>query len=91
MSKKATMEDKPVRIKVAPNGRIVIPSKFRKALGVENGGELLLRKGEMGLELYTVAQAVDALQKYFRQFKKPGESMVDEFLAERKREVERES
>jgi hypothetical protein len=38
----------------------------------------------------TVLQTAKEVQAFFEQFKKPGESVVDEFLAERREEALRE-
>ena len=71
-------------------GRVVIPAAIRKELGLEPGGELLIHVDNGTIQLYTRKQAIEKAKAYFRQFIKPGESIVDELLEERRREAEAE-
>jgi AbrB family looped-hinge helix DNA binding protein len=80
----------PTRLRVGPDGRVVIPAAFREALGLSEGTTLIaaLEGGE--LHLLTVPAAVRKAQAIVRQFVPKGVSLVDELLEERRREVERE-
>lgn len=80
-----------VRVRLNENGRIVIPAAFRKALGIELGDELLLRLGEDGVLLTTIKLRVAMAQRLVRKYVKPGESLVDDLIAERRTEARRES
>lgn len=80
-----------VRVRLNENGRIVIPAAFRKALGIELGDELLLRLGEDGVLLTTIKLRVAMAQRLVRKYVKPGESLVDDLIAERRAEARRES
>ncbi len=78
------------KAKIGPNGRIVIPAACRKALGVGPGDEVLMRLEDGELRLYTQAQAVRRAQELVRKHVPEGESLVDDLLAERRREVAQE-
>lgn len=78
------------RVKIDSMGRILLPVEIRSSLNIQKGDELLLSVAEDGLRLCTMMQAVREAQTYFQQFKKPGESVVDEFLRGRREEAERE-
>ena len=79
-------------VKLADAGRLVIPAALRREMGVEPGDDLLLRVDEDG-ELTVIGrmQAIKRIQARAQQFKKPGESVVDEFIAEREAEAAREA
>ena len=38
------MSTQEIRLKLSENGRVVIPAQVRKALGVEAGDEIILRR-----------------------------------------------
>ena len=82
--------NQPYRVRVAAGGRIVIPAEVRQELGVKEGDELILSPSECGYRMSTVEQVVREAQAYFRQFKRPGVSVVDEFIEERRQEAAKE-
>ena len=71
-------------------GRILIPAAIRKELGLGEGEELIVRMKNGSIEMYTLAEAIRRAQEYCEQFKKSGESVVDDLLEERRREVAEE-
>ena len=79
-----------IRVRVAAGGRVVIPAEVRQGMGVREGDELIITRDGDGIRITTVQQAVKEVQAFFGQFKKPGESVVGEFLAERREEVAKE-
>lgn len=80
------------RVKLGEAGRLVIPAALRQQMGIKPGDELLLRVDEDGeLKVIGRTQAIRRIQAYAQQFKKPGESVVDEFIAEREAEARREA
>jgi AbrB family looped-hinge helix DNA binding protein len=85
----AVMEQQ-VRLKVNENGRIVIPAEFRKALGIEVGDEVLVRLEKHEVTISTQQQRIKKAQERARKYVKPGVSLVDELLAERREEARRE-
>lgn len=78
------------RLKVNENGRVVIPAQFRKALGIKTGDEVILRMEEDELRITTTHKRIERAQKLVRKYIKPGVSLVDELIADRRREDEDE-
>ncbi len=72
------------RMRVNENGRIVIPAAFRKALGIEIGDEVVLRLQDDELSITTQQCRIQRAQQRARKYLKPGTSLVDELLAERR-------
>jgi AbrB family looped-hinge helix DNA binding protein len=79
-----------VRVRMSENGRLVIPSGFRKALGISGGGEVLLHLDEDGIRITTTKLRIARAQRIVRKYIKPGVSLVDELLAERRAEARKE-
>jgi AbrB family looped-hinge helix DNA binding protein len=77
------------RTRVSENGRVVIPSSFRKALGIEVGDEVVLRIEDDELRITTQQRRIQRAQRRARQYVKSG-SLVDELLAERRAAVKHE-
>jgi AbrB family looped-hinge helix DNA binding protein len=77
------------RTRVNENGRVVIPSSFRKALGIEVGDEVVLRIEDDELRITTQQRRIQRAQRRARQ-KLKGVSLVDELLAERRAAAKRE-
>lgn len=77
-------------IQVGPDGRLVIPTAYRRLLGVKDGGHvfMLLEGGE--LRLMGRDRALRRAQELVARYVPEGVSLVDELLAERRREVARE-
>jgi AbrB family looped-hinge helix DNA binding protein len=78
------------RIKVNENGRVVIPAAFRKALGIDAGGEVILSIDDDGLRITTMKHSIERAQRHARKYIKPGVSLVDELIAERREAAKRE-
>jgi AbrB family looped-hinge helix DNA binding protein len=79
-----------IRLQLAENGRVVIPAQVRRHLGVESGGEIILERQESGYRLTTRRQRIAEAQQYLRRYVKPGASMVDELIAERREAAKHE-
>jgi AbrB family looped-hinge helix DNA binding protein len=75
------------RARVADGGRIVIPAKYRRALGLEVGDEVILRLEAGELRVTSLAQAIRQAQDSVRRYVPEGRSLVAELLAERRREA----
>ncbi len=83
MAQKLTAE-KETRLRVNENGRVVIPASFRKALGINVGDELVLRIEDDELRITTLKRRLERAQSLVRKHVKPGTSLVDELIAERR-------
>jgi AbrB family looped-hinge helix DNA binding protein len=78
------------RTRINQNGRVVIPSSFRKALGLRAGDEVVLRIEDDELRISTQQHRIKRAQERARQILKPGVSLVDELLAERRKAAKSE-
>jgi AbrB family looped-hinge helix DNA binding protein len=79
-----------VTMKVDPSGRVVIPHEVREALGIPDGGELLVTVEDGELRASTRLAALRRIQRELKTYVPAGTSVVDEFLAEKRAEVARE-
>jgi AbrB family looped-hinge helix DNA binding protein len=75
--------DTETRMRVNENGRVVIPASFRKALGINIGDEVVLRIDDE-LRIATLKRRIQQAQRLVRKHVKPGRSLVDELIAERR-------
>jgi AbrB family looped-hinge helix DNA binding protein len=76
--------DTETRMRVNENGRVVIPAPFRKALGINIGDEVVLRIEDDELRITTLKRRIQRAQRLVRKHVKPGRSLVDELIAERR-------
>ncbi len=72
------------RTRVGEKGRVVIPASFREALGIKVGDEVELRIEDNELRLSTLKTRVARAQQRLRRFIKPGRSLAQELIAERR-------
>ena len=79
-----------ITVKLGTNGRLVIPAEYRKALGAEEGDELLLRLEDGELHLSTRQAAYRRAQATVRRYVPEGVSLSDELIRARREEAERE-
>lgn len=78
-------------VRLGSQGRLVIPSELREAMAAEEGTVYSATLTEDGaLVLRTPEQALAELQRLWREAVPEGVSMVDELIAERRAEAERE-
>ena len=75
---------------MGPQGRIVIPARFRKALDIHPGESLIARVEDGCLVLETREIIIARLQNTFANVPKEV-SLVDELIAERREEAHREA
>jgi antitoxin PrlF len=76
------------RLKIGPGGRVVIPAEVRTALGVAEGDVLLATLEGDELRLMSTAAAVKRAQAIVRTYiPAGGPSLVDELIADRRKEV----
>ena len=75
--------------KLGQGGRLVLPAKFRKALGVKTGDDLILSLRDGEVRIFTRRQAIRRAQGMLKHLA-PGRSLVDELIAERRAEAANE-
>ena len=82
--------DTETRLRVNENGRVVIPASYRKALGIKAGDEVILRMEDDELRITTMKRRIERARRRIRQYVKPGVSLADELIAERREAAKRE-
>ena len=78
------------RIRVGEKGRLVIPASIREALDIKVGDEVELRIADNELRLSTLKTRIVRAQQRLRRFIKPGRSLSDELIAERREAAKHE-
>ena len=78
------------RMRVNENGRVVIPASYRRALGIKAGDEVILRMEDDELRFTTMKRRLERARRRIRQYVKPGVSLADELIAERREAAKRE-
>ena len=78
------------RMRVNENGRVVIPASFRKRLGIRAGDEVVLEMQDDALRITTLKRNLERAQRLVRKHVKPGASLADELIAERREAAKRE-
>jgi AbrB family looped-hinge helix DNA binding protein len=77
-------------MRINENGRLVIPASFRKLLGIHAGDELLVQIEDDELRITTLKRNIARAQRLVRKHVKPGASLVDELIAERRESARKE-
>ena len=80
-----------VEIVVGPQGRIVIPARLRRTLGLKPGDRMTAALEDDRLVLERREVVLGRLQTAFTGVVPPGVSLVDELIKERRAEASRES
>ncbi len=74
-------------LRLGPGGRVVIPADMRDSMGLKQGDALLARLDGGALTMVTLAETVQQLQAAMRNCMPDGVSLVDELIADRRREA----
>jgi AbrB family looped-hinge helix DNA binding protein len=75
------------QLKVAADGRVVLPADVRRRLDLLKGGDLIMEETPDGLVLRTVAQVVAHAQAIAHRYLKDRPDVsVDDFLANRRKD-----
>jgi AbrB family looped-hinge helix DNA binding protein len=81
-----------VSARISKGGRLVIPAEIRRAMNIEEGTAVVLTLENGSLHVRTVREGIRQVQALFAKFNpKPGVSIVDEFIAEKRAEALREN
>jgi AbrB family looped-hinge helix DNA binding protein len=72
-------------VKIAANGRMVLPQAVRQAIGIKGESKLILRVEDGEVRLSTVSSGVKKAQELYRKHVKH-ERSSDDFLATRERD-----
>lgn len=77
-------------VRVSDGRRIVLPPEACKTLNVDIGSTLIVDVSDGGVELHTVDSTVKRFRELLASKVSPNVSIVDDLLAERRAEAERE-
>ena len=80
---------KALDVRVAQNGRMVLPKAVRDALGLTEGGTIVVSVEGNEVKLTSIHQSVKLAQQLFSQHVH-GDLTVDNFLLERRAEAAQE-
>lgn len=80
-----------IRVRVSESGRLSLPAEFRKIVGLDHGGDVVVELDGRELRIRTVDEVIDRAQALSRRMLsgKP-DVTVDDFLAERRGEAAKE-
>lgn len=77
------------KLKLGEGGRFVIPAAMREEIGVKPGEDLILYVENGELRVRSWLRNLRRIQSELSALKGPGESVVDDFLKERREEQHR--
>lgn len=75
---------------LSKEGRVLIPAELRKALGLLPDEPLNIYAVDGEIRIVSRVQAIRQMQKRMAKYVKPGKSVVDELIRERREEAARE-
>jgi bifunctional DNA-binding transcriptional regulator/antitoxin component of YhaV-PrlF toxin-antitoxin module len=78
-----------IDVRIAPNGRMVLPRAVREALGVTGPGVVLLTLERDGVRLTSMRRSIERAQALYRQHA-TDDQPSGAFLDDRRREAERD-
>jgi bifunctional DNA-binding transcriptional regulator/antitoxin component of YhaV-PrlF toxin-antitoxin module len=79
-----------MKVRLGPDGRVVIPAVFREAVGAKEGDVFFARLENGEIHLLTPNAAMARTRSMLRKFIPEDVSLVDELIEERRREAKRE-
>jgi len=74
------------RVRLGAAGRVVIPAKYREALHLSEGADLVLLLEDGGLRLLLPEQAVREAQDRIARYVPPDRDLAADLIAERRQE-----
>ena len=79
-----------IKTKIGKGGRIVVPAKYRKALDLKPGDDVILVLEDGEVRITTLPRVIQRAQEIVRRYNPEGRSLVDELIRERRDEADRE-
>ena len=76
----------PVSARLMPGGHVTLPQTLTKALGIQEGDNVVLRLEGDELRLYSRATAIKRMQNLVARHVPAGVKLTDELIAERRGE-----
>jgi AbrB family looped-hinge helix DNA binding protein len=74
------------KVQVHSGGRVVLPSKLRKELNIQNGDEIVLRLENGAIRLVPLHQAIRIAQQSVKKYVPEGTSLVEDLIQARREE-----
>ena len=78
------------RVRADKQGRILVPKELRDAIQMEVNGYVTLLVEDGEIRVITPARATRLIREIAARYHVPGRSAVDELIAERRAEAERD-
>jgi AbrB family looped-hinge helix DNA binding protein len=78
------------KIRLSPNGRVVIPAAIREEMGLQPGESLLMDVEDGVLRIESYRARIRRIQQSLARLIPPGRCLSDELIAERREEARRE-
>ena len=79
-----------IKTKIGEGGRVVVPAKYRKALDLKPGDDVILFLEDGEVRITTLPRVIKRAQEIVRRYNPEGRSLVDELIWERRDEAARE-
>ena len=79
------------RLKLGPDGRVLIPADWRQAMELEDNDTLVAHLEDGELRLHGPSVGLSKAQAILRRFVPEGVSLADELIEDRRREVAAEA
>ncbi len=79
-----------IKTKLGEGGRVVVPAKYRKALDLKPGDDVILVLEDGEVRITTVKQAIRRAQQIVRRYVPEDRDLVSELIKERREEATRE-
>lgn len=80
------MATQTIDVKVASNGRMILPASVRKAMGLHGDGKVILTVEDDQVRLSPIGHGVSRAQALYREHARQART-TDDFLADRKAEA----
>ena len=77
-------------VKIINGGKLVIPAQFRREMGIGAGDTVVVEMAQGELRIRSLSSAIRKAQAIVRELVPDHVSLVDELIAERKAEADRE-
>lgn len=74
---------------IGEGGRVVVPARYRKALGLKTGDQVILALEEGEVRLFTPTRGAERARALVRRYVPKDKNLADELLAERREEIGR--
>lgn len=79
-----------LRTRMSKEGRVLIPAQLRQALGLKADEPMNVYAVDGELRLVSRMESIRRVQAIAAKYKRPGVSVVDEFLRDKREEAARE-